>query len=89
MRYYISDLIGYLGVAVILLTYFLLQAQKINQKKYLYSWLNLIGATFILYSLYFHWNWPSVVIELAWILISGYGILRIFRGKREISRTQG
>ena len=85
MLYHRTDLIGYLGVFMILLAYSLLQLQHINKDKYLYSWLNLIGSALILYSLYFNWNWPSVIIEIAWILISGYGLFRIFKMKKNQS----
>ena len=77
--YYWPDGLGFIGVFLILLAYFLLQLHRINKDKYLYSFLNLVGATLILVSLLFNWNWPAVIIEIAWILISAYGVLRVFR----------
>lgn len=41
-----------------------------------YQVLNLLGALFILYSLIFHWNLASFLIEAAWVLISLIGIYR-------------
>ena len=37
---------------------------------------NLVGASLILLSLCFEWNFPSVVIEVFWALISLWGIVK-------------
>lgn len=49
---------------------------KINQKGITYSFLNFIGSGFILISLYFSWNLASGIIEIAWILISLFGLTK-------------
>ena len=72
----VANYIGYLGVVLILLCYFLLQAKRMNAQMPLYSWINLLASLMVLLSLYYHPNWPSIVIEVAWISISIYGILR-------------
>ena len=76
-----SDIIGILGVGIILFTYFLLQIEKLKSLDLIYSVLNLIGAVFLLYSLFYNWNLPSVIIELFWILISLYGIYKYYKNK--------
>lgn len=72
----IANPVGIFGVALILLAYLLLQMGRMSQNSVGYSLLNLIGALFILYSLFFYWNLASVIIEVAWLLISIYGLLR-------------
>ncbi|MBM3193168.1 MAG: hypothetical protein FJZ59_02910 [Chlamydiae bacterium] len=72
----IANFIGVIGVILILLSYLLLQMHKISLKDFSYSFLNLIGSILILYSLLFHWNLPSVIIEVAWLAISIYGICK-------------
>ena len=80
MRWY--DIIGTLGVAIIILTYVLLQIERVRSDQLIYSLLNAIGAAFILVSLYFEFNLPSVVVEVFWLLISLFGIGKYFaRGK--------
>lgn len=75
----IIDLIGLLGVSIILTTYFLLQIDKINAKGFYYSFLNAIGSILILFSLSYNWNLPSVVIEVFWFMISLLGLYKYFR----------
>ena len=71
----IVNIIGLLGVVIILLTYFLLQINKINSKGFIYSFANLIGSILIMISLYRFWNLSSFVIEIFWIVISIYGLI--------------
>ncbi len=75
----VPDMIGTLGVALILLCYYWLQIRKLRIEGALYSWLNLAGSLLILYSLFHHWNTPSVIIEIAWIAISVLGLIRVYR----------
>lgn len=73
------DIVGTVGVATIVVTYILLQTSRIRSDQLSYSVLNAIGATLILISLYFEWNFPSVVVESFWLMISLYGIVRYFQ----------
>jgi len=68
------DIVGTLGVAIIILTYVLLQIERVRSDQLIYSLLNAIGAALILVSLYFDFNLPSVVVEFFWLLISLFGI---------------
>lgn len=68
------DILGTLGVAVIIITYVLLQIERVRSDQLIYSLLNAIGASLILVSLYFDFNLPSVVVEFFWLLISMFGI---------------
>ena len=70
---------GMLGVVIILLAYALLQTGKMLAKSFIYSFINLIGSCLILISLMHHWNLPSFIIEIAWIIISLWGMYRSFR----------
>lgn len=83
MTYAWYDIVGTLGVAVIILTYVLLQTGKLRSEQLLYSLLNAAGAALILVSLCFTFNLPSFVVEFFWLLISLYGIWRSVR----IART--
>lgn len=66
----IADIIGIIGVAILVLAYYLLQSNRITSASVLYSLMNLIGAGLILYSLVLDWNTPAVIMESVWIVIS-------------------
>ncbi|MBA2655407.1 MAG: hypothetical protein H0U70_00275 [Tatlockia sp.] len=74
--YEISNFVGIIGVILILAAYFFSQTNQVsvNSSKYLIS--NLLGSVLITYSLIFHWNLASFIIELAWFSISVMGLLK-------------
>lgn len=74
-----ADLVGIVGVVLTLLAYYLLNIGKISSMSMLYLFLNFFGSCMLLFSLIFHWNLPSVLIEVAWIAISLIGIYRFFK----------
>ena len=74
MQFY--DAIGFVGAAAIVAAYFANQQRWLRSEDWRYPFANLVGAALILVSLFFEWNFPSVVIEIFWITISLYGIAR-------------
>jgi hypothetical protein len=77
-----ADVVGTVGVLLIVFVYLLLQSEKLDPKGLFYSLSNAIGSVMILYSLLEHWNLASVVIEVFWILISLFGVWRYFRRQK-------
>ena len=76
MSYTWFDLVGNLGVFLVVLAFYLLQTKRLNSRDIRYSLLNLTGAILLLISLLVNWNLSSVIIELFWIAISLIGIVR-------------
>lgn len=76
------DIVGTLGVAIIIFTYVLLQIERVRSDQLIYSLLNAMGAALILVSLYFDFNFPSLVVEFFWLLISIFGIGKWLRRRR-------
>ncbi|MGE0407732.1 MAG: hypothetical protein AB7P23_00565 [Amphiplicatus sp.] len=77
-----TDLIGFIGVAFIVTTYFLSQLGKMQTTRPLYPALNGIGSLLILFSLCFTFNAASLVIELFWLAISSIGLVRSLTMRR-------
>ncbi len=75
----LSDPVGILGVILILIAYYYLSVGRWIADSMRFQFLNFLGAWLILYSLYFHWNLSSVLIEVAWIIISMIGMYRCFK----------
>lgn len=70
----IFDIIGMLGVAMILVTYGLVQFDRMDVKTAGYSIFNGLGAGFILISLLVDFNLSAFVIETFWIIFSVIGL---------------
>ena len=81
------DIIGLVGVVIILWYYFLLQIGKCSSNSLIFSVANFVGAILILISLVFNWNLSSVVIEVAWLLISLYGVYHYY-AQRSITKAE-
>ena len=83
MHLTIFDIIGTLGVAMIIGAYLLLQLDKIKSNDLLYSILNGFGALLIIVSLTVDFNFSAFVIEFFWIIISLVGIYKYFASRRK------
>ena len=79
----LPDLIGLSGVALLIVTYALLQLDRIDPKGFWYSFNNLIVAILVTVSLIYTPNLASIVIEVFWFLISLYGL--IMWNKRKVN----
>ena len=79
---------GLVGVALIILAYFLLQTCRTHFESLRYLWLNLIGSVLIALSLIPEWNLPAFVIEVFWIAITLYSFARLWK-KRCLSKREG
>jgi hypothetical protein len=83
MTFFWYDWAGYIGVLLVLLAYFLLQARKLHGHRLAYQLMNILGAFGVLLSLVFgSFNWSAFLLEVAWIAIGIYGILRGVQLKR-------
>lgn len=78
-----ADPVGIIGVILLLTAYFALSTGRLAAHSLGYQLSNFIAAWLILFSLYFHWNTPSALIEMAWITISIIGIIRIIYSKKK------
>ncbi|WP_292022951.1 cyclic nucleotide-binding domain-containing protein [Maritimibacter sp. UBA3975] len=69
---------GFLGVAVYLAGYLLLQLGLIRGSGYVFPAMNLVASILVLLGLSSAFNWPSAALQIAWAGISVFGIARIY-----------
>jgi multidrug transporter EmrE-like cation transporter len=81
MTYGVLDFVGNIGVVILVITFLMLQLNKIPSDGLAYSLLNAIGASLIVVSLLFDFNLSALLMEVFWVLISFVGIYRYFRLK--------
>ena len=78
----LSDVIGLVGVFIVLWYYFLLQIGKSKPESFIFSFANFIGSVLVLISLLSNWNLSSAVIEIAWVFISLCGTIKALTQKK-------
>ena len=83
MNYNWYDFIGNVGVFLILLSYLLLQINKIKNNSLFYNLTNGLGAALILVSLYFEFNLSAFIIESFWLAFSLIGIVKYFKSQKQ------
>jgi hypothetical protein len=70
------DVVGFIGVLLIVVAYLLLQLDKLPSSSPKYSLLNAGGALLIIVSLIFAFNLSAFIMEVFWLLISLVGLWR-------------
>jgi len=87
MSYGLPDLIGNVGVVILMITYLMLQLNKLRSESLAYSLLNALGASLVVVSLLVNFNLSALLMEVFWVLISCVGIYRYFQLKAPRSQT--
>jgi len=86
MNYAWYDIVGTLGVAIILVAYVLLQLGKLRSEHPAFSLMNALGAAMILASLYYDFNFASFLMEFFWLVVSLFGVAKYFvRSNNEVA----
>lgn len=73
-----THFLGLAGVAIYIGAYFALQAGLVRGQGYLYAGLNATAACLVLISLAENFNLPSAVIQVTYISISVFGMVRFY-----------
>ena len=87
MSYSLLDLVGNVGVVVLMIAYLMLQLNKLRSDGLAYSLADAVGASLIVISLLVNFNLSAFIMEVFWVLISFVGIYRYFRSKTLRSQT--
>ena len=82
MDYGWFDVVGNIGVLMMVIAYLLLQLEKLSGSSVSYLLLNAAGAILVMISLFFRFNFSAFLMEAFWLLISLYGLTRTLVSKR-------
>ena len=84
MDYSWFDLIGNVGVLLMVIAYLLLQLEKVSSSAVSYLLLNAVGAVLVIISLMFRFNLSAFLMEAFWLLISLYGLTKSLFSRRAV-----
>lgn len=74
-----NDLVGTIGVGLILLAFFLNTAGLITREGKRYFVMNMIGALLACYASWLIDYWPFIILEGSWFLIALYGLMKAMK----------
>ena len=84
MDYSWFDLVGNIGVLLMVVAYLLLQLEKLSSSALSYLLLNAVGAMMVMISLMFRFNLSAFLMEAFWLLISLYGLAKPLLSRRAV-----
>jgi hypothetical protein len=78
------DLVGIIGVLLMVVAYLLLQLERLSGSAVSYLLLNAAGAVLVMISLLFRFNLSAFLMEAFWLLISLYGLTKPLFSRRAV-----
>jgi hypothetical protein len=72
----LTDWIGFIGVTILLVAYFLNLRDVLKKDSLGYLLLNLVGAATACMASVLLKYWPFIILEGCWTLVSGYQLIK-------------
>ncbi|NDP26683.1 MAG: hypothetical protein GZ087_04550 [Flavobacterium sp.] len=76
-----TDIIGFIGVTILLIAYFLNLTNKLQKDSLVYLQMNFIGAGLACLASVLMKYLPFIILEGCWTAVSAFGILKFIRSK--------
>jgi hypothetical protein len=76
-----TDSIGFIGVSILLIAYFLNITNKIKKESLVYLQMNFFGAGLACLASVLMKYLPFIILEGCWTIVSAYGILKHIKQK--------
>jgi hypothetical protein len=74
------EIMGWIGSLLIVGSYALNITGKLETTSKWYIWANIIGGFFFIINTYFHQAYPSMLVNVVWVIIA---FVMIFKNKRK------
>ena len=74
-----TDLVGFIGVAILLIAYFLNLNNNIEKESLAYLQMNFFGAALACLASVLMKYWPFIILEGCWTIVSAFGIFKYFK----------
>ncbi|MDY7395146.1 hypothetical protein UMM65_07820 [Aureibaculum sp. 2210JD6-5] len=77
----IFEIIGWIGSALFIISYFLLSIKKLKADKISYQLMNVLGGLCLVISAYSTKDRPNLFTNLVWMFIGVFAIVQIVRSR--------
>jgi hypothetical protein len=79
----IATIIGWVGMALILIAYFLLTSERVVVKSWIYHTINLLGGAGLIFYTYVNWTLPIMILNILWVFIAISALIKIRNRKNK------
>ncbi len=83
-----TDLIGFIGVSLILTAYFLNLNDRLDHTNIVYILMNLVGAILACLASLLMQYYPFVLLEGTWTLVSFIALIKYLKKMRRVKRVE-
>lgn len=80
----LTDWTGTIGVAMLLIAFFLNLNSTIKKESYTYLLLNTIGAGLACFASVLLDYWPFIILEGCWTIVSVFSLMKFMNARREV-----
>lgn len=77
----ISQIVGWVGMVLALLAYYLISSKKVEGESWSFQLLNLVGASCIGVNALAQKAWPVLGLEVAWVFIAVLALAKSWKKK--------
>ena len=79
-----NDLLGFTGVAILLVAYLLHQLNKMAKDRFPYILMNIAGAGLACFASWLIKYLPFIILEGTWMLVSLVALIKLLAGKKTV-----
>ncbi|MDQ6756220.1 MAG: hypothetical protein M3004_04710 [Bacteroidota bacterium] len=81
MSFTIGDIVGSIGVFILLIAFVLNLLNKISKETFIYILMNIVGGALACFASYLINYWPFLILEAVWTLISLIALINYLKTK--------
>jgi hypothetical protein len=78
-----TDWIGFVGVTILLIAFFLQLTNKIVKESSLYLFMNVIGAGLACFASVLLKYMPFIILEATWTIVSAFGLFQFYLHRKK------
>ncbi|MFH1823353.1 MAG: hypothetical protein ABH817_01390 [archaeon] len=79
----VIHILGWFGLVLILLAYFLVSSKLFEPDAWVYQTLNIVGAVGLFINALVNQAWPNMVLVVLWALLSAFFLIKIIEKKKK------
>lgn len=87
MTDFLIDLMGWAGVALLIIAYWLVSTKRCQGNSILYQMLNIFGALLLIINSFYFGAYPSVGVNIVWVGIALFTLIKAIKNTKALPPT--